>query len=412
MRILVGNWGRRLAGGTETYLGQVMSRLAARGHEIGFCFEADEPEGRPLIPLPSSALSAQLRPDTASAIDVLRSWRPDVIYAHGFLDPEVEAQVLGIAPAVFVAHSYYGTCVSGEKTHKFPVVRPCSRVFGVACLALYFPRRCGGLSPISMLTAYERQRRRLGLLHRYAAVITPSAHMSREFLRHGIAANRVHTLPHGIDPADDDADAAAPRERWRIAQSPVRLAFVGRMDRLKGGRALLEALPRVQAALGRPIHLTFAGEGPARESWERHAVGISAAAADLTIEFTGWLPQEALAARLAATDVVVVPSQWPEPFGLAGLEANRRGLPVVAYATGGIPEWLHEGVNGCLAPGDPPTVQGLAEALTRCLRSLEASDALNRGALAVARVHHHERHLDALLEILEQAAGLPGRVSA
>jgi glycosyltransferase involved in cell wall biosynthesis len=43
-------------------------------------------------------------------------------------------------------------------------------------------------------------------------------------------------------------------------------------------------------------------------------------------------------------------SLWPEPFGAAGLEAMRSGLPVVAFDAGAISEWLLDGVNGFLAP--------------------------------------------------------------
>jgi glycosyltransferase involved in cell wall biosynthesis len=410
MRILIANWSCRRAGGTETYLGQIMSRLAGRGHEVGFCFEVDEPDGRPLIPLPDDVLRVQLRPDVPRALDTIRSWRPDVIYAHGLLEPDDEARLLEMAPAVFAAHSYYGTCISGEKTHKFPIVRPCSRRFGPACLALYFPRRCGGLSPLTMVTAYDRQRRRLALLHRYVCAVTVSAHMSGEFLRHGVAGGRVFTLPHyGAADEDQVADARAGR---LSPGTPVRMTFVGRMDRLKGGRVLLDALPRVRAGSGRPLQLTFAGDGPVRESWEGHARMVMSQVTGLSVEFAGWLQQDALTRRLAATDVVVMPSLWPEPFGLVGPEANRHGVPVVAFATGGIPEWLHDGVNGCLAPGDPPTADGLADALIRCLRSLESSDALRRGALAAGRSRRDDQHLDALLEILGRAAQRADRVSA
>ena len=303
MRILIANWGGRRAGGTETYLAQVMPRLAARGHEIGFCYEVDEPEGRPEIPLPPGTFSVQLRPDPAIAVDRIRAWRPDVIYAHGFLDPDVESQVIGIAPAVLVAHSYYGTCISGDKTHKFPVERPCDRVFGMPCLALYFPRSCGGLSPISMITAYERQRRRLALLQRYGAVIAPSEHMRREFLRHGAAGGRVYTVPHGVEEGDRESTPSILSGARRSPDAVVRLTFVGRHDRLKGGRALIDALPRVHDALRRPIHVTFAGEGPARGSWERHAATISAAMPDVRIVFAGWLQQEALAAQIGRAHV-------------------------------------------------------------------------------------------------------------
>jgi glycosyltransferase involved in cell wall biosynthesis len=410
MRILISNWSCRRAGGTETYLGRIMARLTARGHEVCFCFEVSEPDGRPLIPVPPGVLSVQLRPDVTSALDTLRRWRPDVIYAHGFLEPQDEARVLAIAPGVFAAHSYYGTCISGEKTHKFPVVRPCSRQFGPACLALYFPRRCGGLSPITMLSAYDRQRRRLALLHRYVRVVTASAHMAGEFVRHGVAGARVFTLPH-YGAADEDpvetTSAARP-----VPGAAWRMTFVGRMDRLKGGDVLLDALPRVRVESRRAVQLTFAGEGPARESWERHGRTLTGPGSGISIEFAGWLEKEALMSRLAATDVVVMPSLWPEPFGLVGLEANRRGVPVVAFATGGIPEWLQDGVNGCLAPGDPPTADGLSDALIRCLRGMESSDALSRGALAAAHSRREDEHLDALVDILGQAARRSDGVSA
>ena len=62
MRILIANWSRRRAGGTETYLERVMIALAARGHDLAFCFEVDEPEGRPAMQLTGSTFSVQLPP--------------------------------------------------------------------------------------------------------------------------------------------------------------------------------------------------------------------------------------------------------------------------------------------------------------------------------------------------------------
>ena len=405
MRILVTTWSSRRVGGTETYLGRAMALLSGSGHDVAFAYELDAPEDRPSIPLPPAAAAFRVAADAPASIEPLRRWHPDVIYGHGFVDPALEEQIAGIAPTVFFAHSYYGTCISGDKTHKFPVVRPCDRVFGPPCLGLYFPRRCGGLSPVTMIQEYERQRRRLGLLRRYAAVLTHSEHMRRELLRHGAAGGRVFHFPYSVTGGAPSVAPAVPARAARPADAAWRLIFMGRMDRLKGGAYLLDALPAAQAAVGRPLHLTFAGDGPSRSQWESHARRITARHPRVTVEFAGWLQQAALADRLDATDVAVVPSLWPEPFGLAGPEANRRGLPVVAYATGGIREWLTEGVNGCLAPGDPPTVDGLTDALVRCLRSLEASDALRHGALKVGHAHADDLHLDGLLRVLGDAAG-------
>jgi glycosyltransferase involved in cell wall biosynthesis len=61
----------------------------------------------------------------------------------------------------------------------------------------------------------------------------------------------------------------------------------------------------------------------------------------------------------ASSDIVVVPSQWGEPFGLINIEAGACGKPVVATRVGGIPEIIDHGVNGFLV--EPDDVKGLSE---------------------------------------------------
>ena len=80
------------------------------------------------------------------------------------------------------------------------------------------------------------------------------------------------------------------------------------------------------------------------------------------------------------SDLLVVPSTWPEPFGLIGPEAGLHRLPAAAFAVGGIPEWLSDGVNGRLAPGDPPSAAGLARAIVECVRDPAELARLRNGA--------------------------------
>jgi len=53
--------------------------------------------------------------------------------------------------------------------------------------------------------------------------------------------------------------------------------------------------------------------------------------------------------RSAQVVVMVMPSLMPESFGLTGLEALACGTPVVAFRSGGITEWLNEGVTRFVA---------------------------------------------------------------
>jgi glycosyltransferase involved in cell wall biosynthesis len=87
----------------------------------------------------------------------------------------------------------------------------------------------------------------------------------------------------------------------------------------------------------------------------------------LQFEFTTWLPQQDCESVYRQTDLLVVPSVWPEPFGLIGPETAQYGVPAVAFAPGGIVDWLTDGVNGRLAPCDPPAAAELAEAVVKSL---------------------------------------------
>ena len=192
MRIAIVNWSSRKVGGAEAYLDLIIPELVRAGHQVAFWHENDKPVSREQIGLPEETANwcvAQLGAE--SALGELRRWSPDVIYAHGLLDPRLESSILDIAPAVFFAHNYYGTCISGSKSWSNRTVRPCDRAFGPLCLVHYFPHRCGGLNPLTMLSDYRRQGLRLELLHRYKHVITGSEHMRAEYANHGLKAQHI-----------------------------------------------------------------------------------------------------------------------------------------------------------------------------------------------------------------------------
>lgn len=400
MRIAVISWSQRRVGGTESYLESVIPHLGAMGNEVAFWCETDAPRDRELIQTPAEVpcwIADQV--GVEAAIASLIRWTPDVLYVHGLSSPDLERRLQAIAPGVFFAHTYYGTCISGHKTFQLPDIRPCERTFGLGCLACYYPRRCGGLNPVTMVRQYLEQRSRLGTLRGYRAVITHSEHMAQEYQKHGIAARRVvyhasaeHLAIPGLN--------RSPSEAWH-------LLFLGRMERLKGGAIFLDALPLVSDLLGRPIRATFAGDGRERLKWEQHAKELCGRDRRIHVDFAGWVPTHERDQLLAASHLLVVPSLWPEPFGRNGPEAGCAGVPVAAFDVGGVREWLTDGVNGALAPGSPATPRGLAEAIARCLSDFSHYEQLAEGARQLARRFTMENHLADLLHVLEHAAA-PG----
>jgi glycosyltransferase involved in cell wall biosynthesis len=393
MRILIATSQRATVGGVETYLRDLMPALAARGHNVGLLFEHGA-QSADLIDHGSSALAwcAADRPHR-ELLRELAGWEPDVAYLHGLADAGLEELLIDAFPVAMFAHSYHGACISGMKRFAFPGVEPCNRAFGPACLALYYPRRCGGLSPATMIRQYRLQRRRLQLLTRCASVLVASRHMREEYVRNGVLPDRVHLLPLFAPGMMPDVDP--PLQRVATGQ----LLFVGRLADVKGGADLVAAAAVAGRRLDRQLHITIAGDGPERGRIEQSARDLG-----MPIEFHGWVGPNERTALMRSADLLVVPSLWPEPFGLVGLEAACVGLPAVAYDVGGIRDWLHPGESGELAPGNPPTVDGLAAALVRALADESHRARLGRGAWAVAQQFTLERHCGLLESHLERIA--------
>ncbi len=226
MRIAVINWSRRKVVGVETYLSTVIPELFQAGHEMAFWFQVNEPVERELINLPPGSPAWCVSELGAKrALAALSEWQPSLIYTHKILDPELEAETLRIAPSVFFAHDYHGTCISGDKTFKYPVVKPCNRRFGWQCLMHYFPHRCGGLSPITMLKLYDSQSKRLKLLHRYDAIVTHSHHMLAELIKHDLSPQSAYNFPYYVVRANYVEQASLSYPSSSQAQQPDTLSL-------------------------------------------------------------------------------------------------------------------------------------------------------------------------------------------
>jgi glycosyltransferase involved in cell wall biosynthesis len=398
VRILIATSYRGLWGGVEKYLSSMMPGLAERGHSLALLYEysidpavqgIDAQAGR--IP---SWCSQEAGVD--SAMRSVAAWKPDVVYCHGLDDSRLEGALLEQYPAILYAHTYYGTCVSGRKCYSKPQLEPCAREFGPACLALYYPRRCGGLNPRTMWQLFQLQSKRKSRLPDYQAVLVASRHMHREFEQHGVSQDRLHLVPL---PTDGGVPGAQPPRAKDLA---YRILFVGRLMDVKGVSHLLRAIPLAAGKLGRPLTLTIAGDGP-----ERAKIEDSARELGLAVEFAGWVDTERRSDLMRQADLVAVPSLWPEPFGLVGIEAGCFGVPAVGFAVGGIPDWLIPGESGELAPGDPPSVEGLAEAMVRALADPEHHQRLCVGAWKMAKQFSLERHITQLEQILSVPTSAP-----
>jgi glycosyltransferase involved in cell wall biosynthesis len=392
MRILIATSHRNLVGGVEKYLQEILPCLAERGHQLAIAYEYRFDPKTERIDAPHLKLPC-LGTEEAGidrGLQFVRDWKPDVVYSQGLESAHLQSALLDAYPTVFYAHNYVGTCASSEKCHAFPTPRPCDRQFGPACLALWYPRRCGGLNPLTMWKMYLLSAARYAQLPRYAAVLVASAHMRREYLRHGVEPDKIQVM--ALPNPNEGAESRTAARTGSIDS----LLFLGRFTKLKGAAELLQAIPLAEKRLGRPLHVTVAGDGP-----ERQGLRDLANRQGLRAEFPGWVGSAQKAHLIDRADLLVVPSLWPEPFGLVGIEAGAHGLPAVAYDVGGVSDWLIPGYSGELAPADPPTAEGLADAIARALSDLSHYADLCRGAREVAGRFTLAAHVSKLEVTLE-----------
>jgi glycosyltransferase involved in cell wall biosynthesis len=386
------------AGGVEAYLRRVLPSLRQRGHDLTVWHEFAVPDGRNRDF--DRSVPCRMMEDVERSAREIFEWQPDVLFLNGLSEPATEMRLAERAPTVTFLHGYHGTCVSGGKTWMFPDPTPCSRRLGPACLLHYYPRRCGGLNPAVMLDAYRQQRLRQQLLHRSAFVTTFSEHMRREAIANGVEAQRAVHLP-----AFDSTDAAAipePSARPGASLRRWHVGFIGRMERPKGALLFVDALAQLDVTLRGRLRVTFAGDGRERPALEQSASRM----ADVEIEFPGWIDARERARLFASLDLLVVPSIWPEPLGLVGIEAAAAGVPAVAFDVGGIGDWLEDGVTGRLLRGLPPSSAALASAIVDALGDPERLRQWGSQARARARQLTLEAHMCALEDVFRRAAAV------
>jgi glycosyltransferase involved in cell wall biosynthesis len=160
-----------------------------------------------------------------------------------------------------------------------------------------------------------------------------------------------------------------------------RVAFVGRLDPVKGALLLIEAMAEVLKTHP-DATLTLAGDGPARAPAEARATALGIGG---SVNFAGYMSQPQVADLLANSDMLVLPS-FAEGLPVVYMEALASRIPVVASRVAGVQELVEDGVTGLtVPPGDVPT---LVDRMSRLMADPDLAARMGEaGRKAVEREH-------------------------
>jgi glycosyltransferase involved in cell wall biosynthesis len=381
LRILFINENYGLHGGVEQNILDAAKGLGACAHKCYLAYGSATKHGTEAFDAAFHGTCAitELGADGLRLEQLLSELEPDVVFFHKTGELSLRAIPEGRFRRVQMVHDHDLSCPRRHKYSPF-TGKVCDKAAGWRC---YFEGAFLARDPDKRFGfRYEsigQKLKRLHALERADCILVGSHFMKDELAQNGLAVEKIQVL----------APAVTNR---RTTPSPVpstpRILFVGQLIRGKGVDLLLQALSQLMV----PFEATLAGTGNAEDELKRLAGELGLGE---RVRFAGFLSRKELAALYDRARSVVVPSRWPEPFGMVGLEAMWHGRPVVGFDVGGIADWLQHGATGLLvAAGD---TGALARAMERVLSDLLLARFLgNEGYRRVTTQFDFDRYLSQL----------------
>lgn len=208
------------------------------------------------------------------------------------------------------------------------------------------------------------------LLRQFARYLCIGEANRQFYAANGVKESVMFRVPYGVD-NDRFAEAsrrtepgrAAMREKWDIAVDATVVLFCGKLEPKKRPVDLMQAFAAMHARHPGRSHLLVAGDGPLMDACRQIA-----ARAGLPVTFVGFVNQSELPDVYTASDVLVLPSDSGETWGLVVNEAMACGLPaIVSDQVGCCLDLVSDSQTGYIYPcGDVACLSDLLDTMVTC----------------------------------------------
>lgn len=378
MKILFVNDYRQQVGGTEIYVDSLIQNFKSNGHLVSYYTGSDDfhksyterktPFGYVRRIFNLSHLLAFKKQ--------IEEFKPDVIHLHNIFNEVTPSILLATKdiPVVMTIHDYQ--IVQAVFDPELRNGKKCAKEVCPGCL------NCVGLKG----SIYERLKRFLHriLLKRVDLLIAPSKWSETVILKSGEKFN-ITQIYNGFK-----------LEKPQPFINNKTAIYTGRLTRDKGVEYLIQATPIVLKKIP-DFQTHIIGEGELSEELKKL---VNTLQIQNAVSFLGKLDRSKAIIEYKKCSIFIVPSIWPENLPTVCIEALSLGKPVIATRNGGIPEIIHDGVNGLLCKSKDP--HSLANSVITLLEDNTTLKNFSLNAPESIKMFSLQSHLKSLLDTYQR----------
>ncbi|REK25692.1 MAG: glycosyltransferase family 1 protein [Planctomycetota bacterium] len=358
-------------GGVASFIRDSAVSLSSRGFSIWVASAAEPDRVYPGIE------QVEVLPQINDAAISDTSWRGrlerlvneaaiDAVHVHEVKNVAITRYVAERLPTVIHLHNYGIICPGNDLFHNSSE-DICQRKAGFGCLLCAYTKQCNNRHPQRLWQSLTNTWKKQSLAAMpNVRFVAGSRHIRDRVVAAGIPASKVDVVWYAADPDRLDAENCRPIS----GVSDDYVLYSGRLSKSKGITYLLDAFSRLRT---KSTRLLLVGDGIYRSEVERHVAKLGLGD---RVTLLGWRSGGELTWLYRNCQMLVVPSIWPEVFGIVGLEAMAAAKPVIATEVGGIPEWLDHEVSGYLVP--PRNVESLTSRLEELLADTDRASAMGQ----------------------------------
>jgi len=312
---------------------------------------------------------------------ILDEFSPDVVHFHNIIGLSVGlihiAKQRGIK-TVMTLHDHWGFCLKNTIIkHDGEICRDFTRC--AECMPIFLDENGNNL-PIRMRQSFIALQ-----LQDIDVFISPSQYLADAYIYAGLPAHKFHVIWNGID-----VQKFTNIERIKNPNF-IRFTFIGYFGVHKGIHVLLEALQYLNK--GKYI-INLVGDGELLAEYKSKVQNMGL---EGSVKFWGKIKD--IEDAYAQTDVLILPSIWPENQPVTITEAMAAKIPVIASNCGGIPELIEDGETGLLF--EPGNAQDLARKMSYITQNPEKIKILGENAYQKIRSSTSDNQVKKILEIYD-----------